>query len=378
MRPGPSRPGRGYFEDMRLRASLSAAAVLLAAAPAGLVAQQPTAAPAAPAPAATATTRPSAGVIPLDRVVAVVGDVVITQSTLRERLIYKKQAGETIPTDSAGYHAFSLAALNELVDEELMVRKGKELKVEVPDADVNNTVDKQYKAIRSQFATEAEFKAELAKAGYGNVEEYKRFVADGIRRNELISRTTKQLKDDGKMVAVNVSEAEVQEAFERNKADIPKKEPTVTWRQIIVSPKPTAAAKELARARAESLLAEIKRGGDFEQLAKRESADSGSRVNGGDLGWNRRGRMVPEFDRWLFGYYALQPGNLSPVVETPFGYHIIRVDRANAAEVKSRHILITPNIDSADVARDRLEADSVAAKWRAGVAFDSLAKKYHD
>jgi peptidyl-prolyl cis-trans isomerase SurA len=69
---------------------------------------------------------------------------------------------------------------------------------------------------------------------------------------------------------------------------------------------------------------------------------------------------------------------LSPVVETAFGYHIIRVDRVNAGEVKSRHILITPTIDSADVARARLEGDSVAAQWRAGVSFDSLAKKHHD
>src|SRR5215213_11581376 len=146
VRPGPSWPGRGYFEDMRLRFALPAAA-LLAAAPVGLRAQQPTAAPspAAPAPAAT---RPGtvAGAIPLDRVVAVVGDVVITQSNLRERLIYKKQSGEQIPTDSAAYAKYALNVLNELVDEELMVKKGKELKVEVPDADVNSTVDKQYKA----------------------------------------------------------------------------------------------------------------------------------------------------------------------------------------------------------------------------------------
>ena len=363
---------------MRLRLSLPAAALLVAA-PIALRAQQPTAAPAPATPAPAATPAGAvANAIPLDRVVAIVGDVVITQSNLRERLIYKKQNGEKVPTDSAGFAAYSLAVLNELVDEELMVKKGKELKVEVPDADVNSTVDKQYKSIRSQFKSEAEFKAELAKAGYGTPEEYKRFVGDGIRRNELISRTTRKLKEDGKMVSANVTDAEVQEAFERNKDALPKREASVTWRQIIVSPKPSLANKEIARVRAESLLAEIKRGADFEQLAKRESADSGSRVNGGDLGWNRRGKMVPEFDRWLFGYYALQPGQLSPVVETPFGYHIIRVDRVNATEVKSRHILITPKIDSADVVRARLQADSVVAQWRAGVPFDSLAKKYHD
>jgi peptidyl-prolyl cis-trans isomerase SurA len=283
-----------------------------------------------------------------------------------------------IPKDSAGYKAFAVQTLNELVDEELLLEKGKEIKTEVPDADVSNTVEQQYKAVRSRFGTDAEFRSELNKAGYGTPEEYKRFLTDGIKRNELISRTTKKLREDGKLVSANVTDAEVQEAYERNKAALPKREASVTWRQIIVAPKPSLVEKERARVRAESLLAEIKRGADFEQIAKRESADSGSRVNGGDLGWTRRGKMVPEFDRWLFGYYALAPGQLSPVVESPFGYHIIRVDRVNAGEVKSRHILITPTIDSSDVSGARREADSVAAQWRGGATFDSLAKKHHD
>jgi peptidyl-prolyl cis-trans isomerase SurA len=361
---------------------------LLASAPASLLAQQstPTAPPAAP-PAAPAAATPqvasrsvvSGSAIPLDRVVAVVGDVPITQSNLRERIVAKKQEGAAVPKDSAGYKAFAIASLNELVDEELLLEKGKEIKTEVPDADVNNTVETQFKAVRSRFGTEAEFRSELSKAGYGAPEEYKRFLTEGIKRNEMISRTTKKLREDGKIASANVTDADVQEAYERNKASLPKREPSVAWRQIIVAPKPSFASKERARVRAESLLAEIKRGADFEQIAKRESADSGSRVNGGDLGWTRRGKMVPEFDRWLFGYYALAPGQLSPVVESPFGYHIIRVDRVNAGEVKSRHILITPTVDSADVAAARAEADTVADLWRKGASsFDSLAKKHHD
>jgi peptidyl-prolyl cis-trans isomerase SurA len=361
---------------MRLRLSVSA---LTALSPAALVAQQPVATPPAPQPPAAARTAvPATGHIPLDRVVAVVGNVVITQSNLRERLVAKTQSGMPAPTDSASLRAASLATLNELVDEELILEKAKELKVEVPDADVNSTVDKQYKAVRSRFPNETEFKSELSKAGYGTPEEYKRFIADGIRRNEMLTRATRKLRDDGKLVPANITDAEVQESFEKSKGDLPKREPSVTWRQIIIAPHASAAAKDRARARAESLLAEIKRGADFEALAKRESADSGSRVNGGDLGWTRRGKMVPEFDRYLFGYYALQPGQLSPVVETAFGYHVIRVDRINAGEVKSRHILITPSIDSADVALARVEGDSVAAQWRAGASFDSLAKRHHD
>ena len=324
-----------------------------------------------PALQASATT----AALPLDRVVAIVGDVVITQSNLQERLIQKRQDGVRFPTDSAGWHAFLLQSVGEIVDEELLLLKAKDLKVEVPDADVNTTVDKQYKEVRKKFGSDAEFRAELQKAGYGTPEEYKKFISDGIRRNETVTRTIKKLREDGKIAQANVTDAEVADAYARNKDALPKREAAVTWRQIIITPKPSPAAKEVARVKAESILAELKAGADFEKLAKRESMDPGSKDNGGDLGWNRRGRMVPAFDRWMF---ALTPGVLSPVVETPFGYHIIRVDRAQPAEVKARHILIAPKVDSLDVARARLEADSVVAALKAGLPFDSLAKKHHD
>jgi peptidyl-prolyl cis-trans isomerase SurA len=350
---------------MRLPYQLSAAA-LLAAAPVAVHAQQK-------APAAQSSTTTQA--IPLDRVVAIVGDVVITQSGLQEKLIQKRQEGATLPTDSTAFHTFVLGAVNELIDEELLLQKGKDLKIEVPDADVNNTVDKQVKDIRARFSSDAEYRAELQKAGLGTPEEFRRFRADEVRRAETITRTVRKLREDGKIVQANVTDAEVQEAYDRNRATLPKREPSVTWRQIIIAPKPTAAAKERARQKAESLLVELKTGGEFEQLAKRESMDPGSKDNGGDLGWNRRGRMVAEFDRWMF---ALPPGQLSPVIETPFGYHVIRVDRVQPGEVKARHILIAPRVDSADVARAGLAADSVASAWKAGAAFDSLAKKHHD
>src|SRR4029079_2175125 len=189
--------------------------------------------------------------------------------SLRERLLAKKQEGAVVPKDSAAFKAFALQSLNELVAEELILEKGKEIKTEVPDADVANSVDQQYKSIRSRFGTDAEFRAELAKAGYGTPEEYKRFLTDGIKRNEMITRTTKKLREDGKLVSANVTDAEVQEAFERNKSALPKRQASVTWRQIIISPKPSLVEKERARAHAESLLASIKKGADFELLAKR-------------------------------------------------------------------------------------------------------------
>jgi peptidyl-prolyl cis-trans isomerase SurA len=76
--------------------------------------------------------------------------------------------------------------------------------------------------------------------------------------------------------------------------------------------------------------------------------------------------------------FRLGPGQVSPVFETAFGFHIARVDRIQPAEVKARHILIRPALDSADVAAARQRADSIATAWRAGASFDSLVARYHD
>jgi peptidyl-prolyl cis-trans isomerase SurA len=334
--------------------------------PAALGAQQPTLA----APAR------DSGTVMLDRIVAVVGDQPITQYDVQERILtLGQQPGFKAPTSQEEYDKLALDVVNQLVDEELLVQKAKLLKVEVPDNEVAASVDRQVRDIRSRFASDAEFRAELTKAGLGSPEEYRRFLTDQVRRNELQRRVMDKMRTEGKIPPVNVSETEVQEAFNRTRGTLPRRPATVTFRQIVIAPKASDAAKAVARAKAESLLAEIKRGGDFERIAKRESMDSVSGAQGGDLGWNGRGTMVPEFERWMF---ALRPGDLSPVIETVHGYHIIRVDRAKPGEVKSRHILIRPKIDAADVARAHAEADSVAAQWQAGASFDTLARAHHD
>lgn len=311
--------------------------------------------------------------ITVDRVVAVVGDQPILWSDVLAYVNQQRAAGVQIPADSVGQLSFAKDALNQLIDEEILVQKAHEMKVDVTEAEVNRSVDDQIKRVRDQFKSEEEYKTELKNAGFGTPEEYRRNLYTQLYRRALQQRVFPDLQ---KMARTkNVSDAEVEEAFQKNK-DLLKNQPaTVTFRQIVVAPKPTEAQKQRAIAKAESLLVEIRKGGDFEQIAKRESMDPGSKPTGGDLGWNRRGTMVPEFERVMF---ALAPGQVSPVVETPFGYHIIRVDRVQAGEVHAHHILITPEIDSADLARARLEADSVAKAWRAGASFDSLVAKHHD
>ena len=336
---------------------------LAAVAPIGVMAQTP---------AITASTAPSA--LPIDRVVAIVGDQTVLWSDVLTAINQRRAQGLQLPPDSAGQAALARQVLGELVDEEMLVQKAKEMKLEVTDADITSAADKQIKQVRAQFGSDEEYRNELRKAGLGTPEEYRKGLIEQYRRQNLQQKAFGELKKTAR--PVNVTEEDISAAFERSRADLQKRPATVTFRQIIVAPHASPAAKAKAKARADSLLAEIRKGGDFEQIAKRESMDPGTKQLGGDLGWNRRGGgLVPEFEGMMF---ALRPGEVSPVIETAFGYHIIKVDRVQSAEVKARHILIAPVIDSADVAAAKVEADTVAAQWRRGVPYDTLVAKHHD
>lgn len=326
-------------------------------------------------PSARPAVAPARDTLSVDRIVAVVGDQPILWSDVLERISIRRRQGLEVPTDSAGQMRVARQVLDELIDEDVLVQRARAEKIELLETELNAAIDQQIKQVRSQFASDGEFETALKGEGFGTRDEYRRFLLEQARRAKLQERVVAKLRQEGKLIPVAVSETDVTEAFEKNRAQLGKRPATVAFRQIVVAPRPSDRAKAVARAKAESLLVDLKKGADFALLAKRESMDSASAQIGGDLGWNRRDRMVPEFERWMF---ALPPGQLSPVVETQYGFHIIRVDRVQPGEVKARHILVRPRIDSADVAAARLRADTVLALWQKGTAFDSLVARYHD
>jgi len=321
-------------------------------------------------------------VVALDAIVAVVGDQPITRFDLREAVLAKVQRGEAKePTDSLQAAALDSTVLDDLIQDELLIQKAKDMKIEVLDAELTPDVDRQVRDIRSRYPNETEFRSALVRAGIGTPEEYRRFLMDQFRRQLTRQKVLRKLTQDGKIIPINVTDAEVAAEFDRAKEFIPKRPAMVTFRQIVIAPQATTKARDAARAKAESILVELKSGADFEKIAKRESMDLQTKETGGDIGWARRGENLPDYDRWLFGtgfLAPLPPGQLSPVVELPFGFYIIRVDRVQPGEVKAHQIVIVPKVDSADVTRAHALADSVAKLFKAGVPFDSLTKKYHD
>jgi peptidyl-prolyl cis-trans isomerase SurA len=330
---------------------------------------------AAPVLAQDGLSAPADTIVPIDGVVAVVGDQPILRTLVEEQIGALAASGQQMPTDSAGRAALAHQVLGTIIDEELLIHEAKAQKIEVSESEISGQVDQQLTKIRGRFSNDAEFRDQLKNAGFGTPDEYRRWLLDQARRQTLQQQLFQKLRQDQKLSPAPVSEAEVDSFFQASKDQMKRLPATVTYRQIVITPKASAHADSMALAKAESLLVEIRKGADFAQVAKRESMDPGSKEQGGDLGWHRRGEFVPTFDRV---YFALRPGQVSPVIKTTFGYHIIKIDRAQPSEVKGRHILIRPEIDSAQVAKAHALADSVTALWRAGANYDSLVAKYHD
>lgn len=316
---------------------------------------------------------------PLDRVVAVVGARGVLLSEVLEEVNSLRAQGQPLPTDSAGQAALMLRIINELVDTEVVIAVARQYKAAVTDEDVAKQVDDRYTQAKARFKSDAEFRDALRGEGFGTAEDYRRTLREQAKRFRLQQLGYDSLKAHGRLSApVQVTEAEVSTAFEAAKGRLAKRPATVSFRQIVITPRAAAAARAIAQAKTESLLVEVRGGADFATVARRESMDPTTKDVGGDLGWARRGTMVPEFERAIFDPRVV-PGQVLPfVVETSFGFHVIRVDRVQPAEVKSRHILITAKLDTADVARTRLLADSVRTRWQTGTPYDSLAARYHD
>jgi peptidyl-prolyl cis-trans isomerase D len=160
---------------------------------------------------------------------------------------------------------------------------------------------------------------------------------------------------------VTVSDVDAQDYYDTHREKFDKPE-EVQARHILLNLGPNAKDDEKAKVRkqAEEILAQAKGGADFAELAKQHSQDPGSASKGGDLGFFKRGQMVPAFDQAAF---ALAPGQISELVESPFGFHIIKVEAKHAAEtptldqVRSQVVDAIKQERSRDVAGNHARAD---------------------
>ena len=225
---------------------------------------------------------------PVDRILAIVGSKPILASQVEEQLALAQSQGGKIPDDSAGRDAARHQILAQMADEELMVQQAeRDTTIKVTEQEVQEAVEQTVQNVRKQFASIPEFRAQLQAAGFVSEEEWRRWLADQQRRSILQQRLIEELKGKGKLRPIPPTDAQMHEFWEANRGQQPKRPPAISFRQIVVVPKPDSAARARALQLAESLFVALRHGASFADVAKQYSADSASREQGGELGWFR-------------------------------------------------------------------------------------------
>jgi peptidyl-prolyl cis-trans isomerase SurA len=263
-----------------------------------------------------------------------------------------------------------------MIQSEILVQQAeRDTTVKVTDQEVEDEVERNVQEVRRNYPNDSTFYAQLRLAGFGTVEEWRRFLTEQQRRKDLSQRLLQNLQQKGKLKPISPTDAQMRAFWEERRAAQPKRPATVSFRQIVVAPAPDSAARARGRQKADSILTALRAGADFGAAARRFSDDSSTRESGGELGWFRKGSMVKPFEDVAF---RLRPGEISDPVETGFGFHVIQVERVQPGEILARHILISPEISPAQRTLARQLADSIRARLVRGVPFDSLARLYHD
>jgi len=220
------------------------------------------------------------------------------------------------------------------------------------------------------FIRQAGSEQQLEKVYGKPIARMKREYKPEMRKQLLIQRVRQQREAN-----IQITRREAEEFYESYKDSLPKVPEELDLSHIFIIPKPDSALEEQSRKKLNAIRDSIVAGGDFAAFARRYSQD-GSAPSGGDLGWAKRGVVfVPEFEEAVF---ALKEKEISPVVKTEFGFHLIQLLERRGESVHARHILFRtekgPASDTAAVVRLR-EIRDRALK---GESFAELARKYSE
>jgi len=245
-----------------------------------------------------------------DRIIAIVGNDIILESDLQYQMqMYARQNNVTSINPAIAQQIFQ-----QMLTDKIILAKAEQDSVIVKDEEVNKELDFRLKSLIQQVGSEQRIQEvygmPLVKIRLTLKEDLvKKMMSDKLKRKKFSN-------------PVKVSDKEVRDFYNTYGDSLPPASEEFEMSHIFISRKLTDGEKQISKAKALQILDSVKAGTDFSELAKRNSDDKGSAVNGGDLGFAKKGVFVKEFEEAL---NKLSIGEVSDVVETEFGYHIIKV-----------------------------------------------------
>lgn len=299
-----------------------------------------------------------------DRVIAVIGNDIITESDFQYQVqLYARQNQLTEINPYIAQQIFQSMLTNKII-----LAKAEQDSVFVTEDEVLRELDQRLKGMIAQVGSE-----ERLVEVYGmSLPKLKLLLKDELQKSIKIDRMKRKKFQGG----IKVSDKEVKEFYNVYKDSLPDQNDEYELAHIILSRKVSEAEKTAAKNIALELLDSVKQGLDFSELAKKYSGDSMSAIQGGDLGYAKKGTFVKEFEEAV---YSLKPGEVSDIVETEYGYHIIKLNEKQGDKIRSQHILIKfPKLESSDFETIAFLKELKSRINDGQITFDSAAKEYSE
>jgi peptidyl-prolyl cis-trans isomerase SurA len=304
----------------------------------------------------------------VDGIVAVVGNEIILVSDLTTLLYqYSMQTGQNVFNDRALMEKMQKQLLRRMIDEKVLLIKAEEDTIIADDERVEQVLDQQI----GGFIQQAGSPEALEKAYGMPLAKIKKEFRQQIANRMIIEQLRQKYFSD-----VKVSRREVENFYKHYQDSLPQMDEIVDISHILMRVTPSPESLQEAYAKITAIKEKLDNGEDFTALAEKYSEDPSAAVNKGDLGWVSRGDFVKEFEEAAF---ALEPGEISDIVQTQFGFHIIQLIDKSGERVRTRHILIRLQPTGEDERRVVNRLNDIRVKVLSGKdTFEEMALKNSD
>lgn len=301
----------------------------------------------------------------LDGIVAIVGDEIILRSELLQTTQgFALQSGINPSTQKEEFEQLKKEILDNLINQKVLLAKAKEDTITAEDQEVEAELDTKVNYFIEQLGSrekvESYFGMEIGKI--------KKNYREEVRKNLIIQKLQRE-----KQSSIQISRNQVIRFYETMKDSLPEKPPMVKLRHILLEIQPGGEARQQAMNTIKAIQERLEKGDDFKQLAREYSDDPGTAQRGGELGFVERNTFYQNFEEVAF---SLASDEISGVVETPVGFHLIQGIEKRGDKVNVRHILIRLDMTQNDEELIKKEAWSLRERALAGEDFGELAKTY--
>lgn len=299
----------------------------------------------------------------VDKIIAQVGAEIVLLSDVETEFQYYKAQNTTVEPNA------KCMILEQILAQKLLIDQAKLDSIEVPEDQVENQLDLRMEGVLKKMGGDEV----LFQQYYGkSVSEMKNIYRDDIHNSIMAEMMQDKLMQD-----INITPTEVYDFFNNIPADsLPYFNSEVEISQILLAPQVNETEKSKAFEKIKNIKTQLENGEPFENLAKKYSDDPGSGSKGGDLGWVKRGTFVPKFEA---AAYTLKKNEISDIVESEYGYHIIQLLERRGNTIHTRHILVKPSITSEDMKNAEKKLDSIRTLIaKDSMKFEDAVKKFSD